>query len=66
LRVTLRDWAENLLNETRLRNEGFFNPEPIRKKWLEHLSGQHNWQYHLWDVYSGPQNQDNRLRYTLS
>ena len=50
LRGPLRDWAENLLNETRLRNEGFFNPEPIRKKWLEHLSGQRNWQYHLWDV----------------
>lgn len=50
LRGPLRDWAEGLLNEERLKNEGFFNPLPIRKKWTEHLSGQRNWQYHLWDV----------------
>jgi asparagine synthase (glutamine-hydrolysing) len=50
LRKPLRDWAEALLDESRLRNEGFFNPEPIRRKWAEHLSGQRNWQYHLWDV----------------
>ncbi len=50
LRHDLRDWAEALLNETRLRNEGFFHPSLIRQKWQEHLSGQRNWQYHLWDV----------------
>jgi asparagine synthase (glutamine-hydrolysing) len=50
LRGPLRDWAESLLDESRLRSEGFFNPGPIRKKWAEHLSGQRNWQYHLWDV----------------
>lgn len=50
LRGPLRDWAENLLDESRLRREGFFNPTPIRQKWLEHSSGKRNWQYHLWDV----------------
>lgn len=50
LRGPLRDWAETLLDEKRLREEGFFNPEPIREKWAEHLSGNRNWQYHLWDV----------------
>lgn len=50
LRGPLREWAEELLDESRMRSEGFFTPEPIRRKWHEHLSGRRNWQHHLWDV----------------
>ena len=50
LRGPLRDWAESLLDESRLIEEGFFYAEPIRKKWKEHLSGKQNWQHLLWDV----------------
>lgn len=50
LRGPLREWAEDLLSEVRLKNEGFFNYVSIRKKWAEHLSGKRNWQYQLWDV----------------
>jgi asparagine synthase (glutamine-hydrolysing) len=50
LRGSLRDWAEALLDESRLRHEGYFDPASIRKKWQEHLSGRRNWQYWLWNV----------------
>jgi asparagine synthase (glutamine-hydrolysing) len=50
LRGPIKDWAEALLDEARLRREGYFHPAPIRQKWAEHLSGSHNWQHHLWDV----------------
>ena len=50
LRGPLRDWAEELLNERRLKQEGFFHHEPIREKWREHLSGHRNWQHSLWNI----------------
>ena len=50
LRYPLRDWAESLLDEKRLRCEGFFDPIPIRQKWQEHLSQKQDWHLYLWDV----------------
>jgi asparagine synthase (glutamine-hydrolysing) len=50
LRGPLRDWAEALLDESRLRREGHLRPEPIRARWQEHLAGSRNWQYWLWNV----------------
>ena len=50
LRGPLRDWAEDLLDPEKLREQGFFNECAVREKWEEHLSGHHNWHHHLWDV----------------
>jgi asparagine synthase (glutamine-hydrolysing) len=50
LRGPLRPWAEELLDPTRLRREGFLRPEPIRERWEEHLAGRRDRQFVLWDV----------------
>jgi asparagine synthase (glutamine-hydrolysing) len=46
----LREWAEALLNEGRLRREGYLEAGPIRQRWEEHLSGRRNWQQSLWTI----------------
>jgi asparagine synthase (glutamine-hydrolysing) len=46
----LKEWAESLLNEKRLLEQGIFNPDPIRQQWSEHLAGTCSWHYYLWDV----------------
>jgi asparagine synthase (glutamine-hydrolysing) len=50
LRGPLRDWTEDLLGATRLRQEGFLNPQVVREKWEEHLSARRDWSYGLWHV----------------
>ena len=39
-----------LLEKRRLREEGFFDPGPIRRLLAEHLSGQRRRYHSLWDV----------------
>jgi asparagine synthase (glutamine-hydrolysing) len=50
LRGPLRDWAEALLNEKRLHDAELLNPKVVRRFWQDHLDGNRNWQYLLWDV----------------
>lgn len=50
LRGPLRDWAEALLNESRICREGMLEPTLIRRRWHEHLAGSHDWTYLIWDV----------------
>ena len=49
LRGPLRDWAESLLEENRLRSGGFLDPRAIRSAWKAHLTGQ-DLGYFLWGV----------------
>jgi len=50
LRGPLREWAEELLDESRLRREGFINPAPVLEKWHAHVDAGRNWSYWLWDI----------------
>lgn len=50
LRGPLRPWAEELLSHDRLERHGYLRSAPVRKKWLEHLGAQHNWEELLWSV----------------
>ncbi|WP_370262362.1 asparagine synthase (glutamine-hydrolyzing) [Limnobacter sp.] len=50
LRGPLRQWAEDLLSESRLRDGGLLDARPVRTLWQEHLSGQFDRSSYLWNV----------------
>jgi asparagine synthase (glutamine-hydrolysing) len=50
LRGPLRDWAEALLDASRLRQDGYLREAPIRRLWTEHLSGACDWSARLWNI----------------
>ena len=50
LRGDLREWAEDLFDEQKIKEDGFFNSKIISDKWNQHLSGKKNWDQQLWGV----------------
>jgi asparagine synthase (glutamine-hydrolysing) len=50
LRGSLRDWAEGLLEESKLGNQGFLNPVLIRQKWKNYQTMNDDELGYLWDV----------------
>ena len=50
MRGPLRDWVESLLDESRLRQEGFFNADRVQRIWRQHLAGSHNHEQLLWSI----------------
>lgn len=50
LRGPLREWAESLLDEGRLRSEGYLDSVAVLRMWNAHLEGRGAWQFHLWDI----------------
>ena len=50
LRGPLREWAENLLDQKKLSEEGYFNPKLIREKWEDYISNKNKLLYDLWNV----------------
>lgn len=50
LRGPLKDWGEALLDETRLKQEGFFDAVAVRQKWEAHQSNEINCEHQLWAI----------------
>jgi len=49
LRGPLRDWAEALIDERRLEQEGIFAAKAVRAMWQRHQSGE-TWAYPIWCI----------------
>ncbi|MBO6937172.1 MAG: asparagine synthase (glutamine-hydrolyzing) [Deltaproteobacteria bacterium] len=50
LRGPLREWAEDLLSESRLRREGYLDVGMVRRAWEEHLTGARDRSPQLWST----------------
>ena len=50
LRGPLRDWAQTLLEPSRLRSQNLFREAAVTRRWQEHLSGRLDWSKHLWSI----------------
>ena len=50
LRAPLREWAETLLDERRLRDEGYFDVTTVRDTWTEHVAGRADHAMRLWPI----------------
>jgi asparagine synthase (glutamine-hydrolysing) len=50
LRGPLRDWAENLLDGSRLADQGYLDARRVRQAWQAHLDGRGDGEHRLWCV----------------
>jgi asparagine synthase (glutamine-hydrolysing) len=50
LRGPLREWAEDLLDASRIQQQGYLAVEPVRRRWREHLSKTYDHSGVLWGV----------------
>ena len=50
LRGDLREWAGDLLAESRLRADGYFDPAPILAAWRAHAAGEADLSHMIWTI----------------
>ena len=50
LRVELRDWVEEILDEKKLNEQGLLNSLAIQELWQEHLNHAANHEHLLWNI----------------
>jgi asparagine synthase (glutamine-hydrolysing) len=46
----LREWAAGLLDESRLRREGFFDATAIQERWQQLLGGRQRFKHLMWTI----------------
>lgn len=50
LTSALRPWVESLLEESRLKQEGYLKPTTVRAVWQAHLRGEHRAGHLIWPI----------------
>ena len=50
LRGPLREWAESLLQRSKLEEQGLLNVDLVHKYWNEHLQGDNDWTGRVWSI----------------
>ena len=50
LRGPLREWAENLLSTSTIREQGLLNPGEVQRLWRDQISGRWERKYQLWNI----------------
>ncbi|NLY35151.1 MAG: asparagine synthase (glutamine-hydrolyzing) [Alcaligenaceae bacterium] len=50
LRGPLKDWANDLLDPSRLRKQGLLDDIQVHERWQQHQAQQFDWSPHLWGV----------------
>ena len=50
LRNDLKDWAYELIDENKIKEEGYFDSNILKKLWEEHQSKKRDWQSILWPI----------------
>ncbi len=46
----LRPWAEELLDRTRISQEGWFDPDIVQRRWRDHVDGRRDSTAALWGI----------------
>ncbi len=50
IRGPLREWADDLLDSSRIYSEGYFDSRLVKKMWEQHLSGDYDHTSRLWSI----------------
>tara|TARA_B100001063_G_scaffold101603_1_gene94896 strand:+ start:4441 stop:6402 length:1962 start_codon:yes stop_codon:yes gene_type:complete len=50
LKGPLKEWANDLLDERKIKDQGYFNHKIINKYWKKHLSGKIDYKSEIWTI----------------